>query len=142
MISSALYKFVNPRSATLDCVTTTFGYSQYDPHLLSGIGGLKLELSLFWMMFVSRGEILCKKFPPLPVPEVSIAAPKVPAIVPFQKDVNKFIGQKVNLVGGLFTPLKNMTSSIGMMRKFPIFLGKCQIDGNHSPPTRHGNYCK
>ena len=27
-------------------------------------------------------------------------------------------------------------SSIGMMR-FPIVMGKCQIDGNHSPPTSY-----
>ena len=38
------------------------------------------------------------------------------------------------LVGGSATPLKNMTSSIGMM-KFPIFLGKCQkmATSHHQP---------
>ena len=35
------------------------------------------------------------------------------------------------LVGGWATPLKNMSSSIGMMT-FPIFLGKCQIHGHQT----------
>ena len=34
------------------------------------------------------------------------------------------------------TPLKNMSSSQLGWWLFPIFLGKCQIDGNQSPPTR------
>ena len=38
-----------------------------------------------------------------------------------------------DLVGGWATPLKNMISSIGMM-KLPIFLGKCQKwQPNHQP---------
>ena len=36
------------------------------------------------------------------------------------------------LVGGWATPLKNMSSSIGMIRH-PIFLGKCQSQPNHQP---------
>ena len=37
------------------------------------------------------------------------------------------------LVGGWATPLKNMTSSIGMMR-FPILMGTCQKwQPNHQP---------
>ena len=42
-----------------------------------------------------------------------------------------------NLVGGWATPLKNMSSSIGMMT-FPILMGKCQIHGNQLPPTSNG----
>ena len=40
----------------------------------------------------------------------------------------------LSLVGGWATPLKNMSSSIRMMT-FPIFLGKCQKNGNQLPPT-------
>ena len=57
------------------------------------------------------------------------------------------------LFGGcIATPLKNMSSSIGMMiietqyeygkinlgwwQKPNMNMGKCQLDGNHSPPTR------
>ena len=40
---------------------------------------------------------------------------------------------KLLLVGGWASPLKNMSSSIGMISN-PIFLGN-KIDGNHSPPT-------
>ena len=49
------------------------------------------------------------------------------------------------LVGGFSPPLWKIwvSSSIkGWFLTFPIFLGKCQIDGNHSPPTRHSYYCK
>ena len=42
---------------------------------------------------------------------------------------------RVQLVGGWATPLKNMSSSIGMMTETQYFWEN-KIDGNHSPPTR------
>jgi hypothetical protein len=40
------------------------------------------------------------------------------------------------LVGGIPTPLKNMSSSVGMMT-FPIYYGKIKNDKKSStPPTR------
>ena len=43
------------------------------------------------------------------------------------------------LVGQGHPVLKNMSSSLGMM-KFPILMGKCKIDGNHSPPTSNDGF--
>ena len=43
--------------------------------------------------------------------------------------------QNHRLVGGWATPLKNMTSSIGMMTATQYFWEKFKIDGNHSPTT-------
>ena len=56
------------------------------------------------------------------------------------------VDEKKNPLGGGFfglPPLKNdgVSSSIkGWLDRNPIFLGKCQIHGNHSPPTRSPDY--
>ena len=42
------------------------------------------------------------------------------------------------LVGGWPTPLKNMSSSVGMM-KFPIY-GKIKNDPHHQPVLQHGHF--
>ena len=51
----------------------------------------------------------------------------------------KVEGSMISISSGWWaraTPLKNMSSSVGMMR-FPIWMGKCQIHGNQLPPTSH-----
>ena len=52
------------------------------------------------------------------------------------RNSNQFLTRNLHLVGGWATPLKNMSSSIGMIIETQlIFMGKCPIHGNQLPPT-------